>query len=159
MQILTVKYQIKKQPLIQFLIQLENEYSFNFYWLAQGETNANGADDFGSIEYSINGGTTWVQAGAKLRRQTTWLSDFRTDPLWDNQADLRFRVRWQNDASSSIDPPISIDEIVITADVITTASCGTTVQECFNFTNTSCTNNYFSSSNMFSSRKFNDIKL
>ncbi|WP_445905256.1 Ig-like domain-containing protein, partial [Flavobacterium sp.] len=104
---------------------------FNFYWLAQGETNANGADDFGSIEYSINGGTSWVQAGAKLRRQTTWLSDFRSDPLWDNQADLRFRVRWQNDASSSIDPPISIDEIIITADVITTASCGTTVQECF----------------------------
>ena len=110
---------------------------FNFYWLAQGETNANGADDFGSIEYSINGGTTWVQAGAKLRRQTTWLSDFRTDPLWDNQADLRFRVRWQNDASSSIDPPISIDEIVITADVITTASCGTTVQECFTILPTS----------------------
>ncbi|MQP63621.1 hypothetical protein GFJ99_13055, partial [Flavobacterium sp. LMO6] len=104
---------------------------FNFYWLAQGETNASGSDDFGSIEYSINGGTTWVQAGAKLRRQTTWLSDFRTDPLWDNQANLRFRVRWQNDASSSIDPPISIDQIVITADVTSIASCGTTVQECF----------------------------
>ncbi|MQP24648.1 hypothetical protein GFJ94_06180, partial [Flavobacterium sp. LMO8] len=104
---------------------------FNFYWLAQGETNASGSDDFGSIEYSINGGATWVQAGAKLRRQTTWLSDFRTDPLWDNQANLRFRVRWQNDASSSLDPPISIDQIVITADVTSIASCGTTVQECF----------------------------
>ena len=104
---------------------------FNFYWLAQGETNANGADDFGSIEYSLNGGATWIQAGAKLRRQTTWLSDFRTDPSWDNQANLRFRIRWQNDASSSIDPPISIDEVVITADVTSVASCGTTTQECF----------------------------
>ncbi|WP_194097451.1 hypothetical protein, partial [Flavobacterium proteolyticum] len=103
---------------------------FNFYWLAQGETNANGSDDYGSIEYSINGGTTWVMVGAKLRRQTTWLSDFRTDPLWDNQPNLRFRIRWNNDASSSIDPPISIDEIVITADTSTPASCGVTVQEC-----------------------------
>jgi gliding motility-associated-like protein len=103
---------------------------FNFYWLAQGETNANGSDDFGSIEYSINGGTTWIMSGAKLRRQTTWLSDFRTDPLWDNQANLRFRIRWNNDASSSVDPPISIDEIVITADSSTIASCGSTVNEC-----------------------------
>jgi gliding motility-associated-like protein len=103
---------------------------FNFYWLAQGETNASGSDDYGSIEYSINGGVSWILSGAKLRRQTTWLSDFRTDPLWDNQANLRFRIRWNNDASSSIDPPISIDEIIITADSTSVASCGSTVNEC-----------------------------
>ena len=104
---------------------------FSFYWLAQGETNGNGANDFGVIEYSINGGVAWIQAGVVLRRQTTWLADSRTDPSWSNQADLRFRIRWENDNASSVDPPLAIDQITITADANLPAGCATTVQECY----------------------------
>ena len=98
----------------------------SFYWLAQGETS--GQDDFGSIEYSLNGGA-FVQIGAKLRNQTTWINTTLTDPSWSNQASLVFRIRWQNDASSSVDPPLAIDQFIVTADV--TTSCPSTVQECF----------------------------
>ncbi len=98
---------------------------FNFYWLGKGDASGN---DYGAIEYSTNGGTTWTQAGAKLFNKTTWFSDLRTDPSWSGQANLRFRIKWVNNASSSIDPPIAIDHIVITADLTTT--CSSTVQEC-----------------------------
>lgn len=101
--------------------------TLSFVWLAQGETS--GTDDFGAIEYSTNNGATWTQAGAKLRNQTTWLSDSRTDPSWANQTNLKFRIRWMNDASSSVDPPLAIDELIVTADVSST--CTNTVQECY----------------------------
>ncbi len=98
----------------------------SFYWLGKGDASGN---DYGAIEYSLNGGTTWIQAGAKLFNKTTWFADSRTDPSWSNLANLKFRIRWSNNASSSIDPPIAIDHIVITADLITT--CSSTVQQCF----------------------------
>jgi gliding motility-associated-like protein len=98
---------------------------FSFYWLAKGDVSGN---DYGSIEYSINGGTTWTQAGAKLFNQTTWLSDSRTDPSWSNQANLRFRIVWINNAASSTDPPLAIDHIGITGSVSST--CSSTINEC-----------------------------
>ncbi len=99
----------------------------SFYWLGDGDAN-----DYAALEYSINGGTTWVQAGAKLNNQTTWVLGTRTDPSWANQANLRFRFRWINNASSSQDPPICIDQITITGDQ--TNTCSSTVHQCFTLT-------------------------
>ncbi|MFY7739824.1 MAG: hypothetical protein ACOVQC_04845, partial [Flavobacterium sp.] len=98
----------------------------SFYYINKGTD----IDDYGSLEYSINGGTTWIQAGANLTGHTTWFNQITTLPAWDNQASLLFRIRWRNDASSSSDPPLCIDEILITALETIPTSCGSTVQEC-----------------------------
>ncbi len=100
--------------------------TFSFYWLGKGDASGN---DYGAIEYSTNGGTTWTQAGAKLYNQNTWTLGSRTDASWSNQANLRFRIVWRNNTSSSIDPPLAIDHVVITGDQ--TTACDSTVTECF----------------------------
>lgn len=100
---------------------------FGFYWLGDGDAN-----DYAILEYSLNGGGTWTQAGAKLNNQTSWIQGSRTDPSWANQANLMFRFSWINNSSSSQDPPIAIDQIVITADV--PSNCTNTIQECFTIT-------------------------
>ena len=87
-------------------------------------------DDFGALEYSTNGGSTWTQAGANLTGKTAWFNQVTTLPAWNNQASLLFRFRWKNDASSSSDPPLCLDEIIVTAQETAVASCGSTKQEC-----------------------------
>ena len=87
-------------------------------------------DDFGALEYSTNGGASWTQAGANLTGKTTWFNQVTTLPAWNNQPSLLFRFRWKNDASSSSDPPLCIDEIIVTAQETAVASCGSTKQEC-----------------------------
>lgn len=99
----------------------------SFYWLNKGSD----ADDKGVVEYSINGGTNWIQSGSSLIGQTNWTLATMTNPAWDNQPNLLFRFRWLNDGSASSDPPLCLDEIKITAQQASTASCGTTVTECF----------------------------
>lgn len=100
--------------------------TFSFYWLGKGDASGN---DYGAIEYSTNGGSTWVQVGAKLYNQPTWTLGSRTDASWANQSSLRFRIIWKNNTSSSIDPPLAIDHILITADA--TTACDSTQTECF----------------------------
>jgi gliding motility-associated-like protein len=99
----------------------------SFYWMGDGD-----ASDYGSLEYSLNGGSTWTIAGAKLNNQTSWVAATRTDPSWANQSNLKFRFRWINNASSSQDPPICIDQITITGDQ--TSTCTSTVSQCFTIT-------------------------
>jgi gliding motility-associated-like protein len=95
----------------------------SFYWLGDGDAN-----DYAILESSIDGGTTWVQAGAILNNQTTWIQTTRTSPTWANLANLRFRFKWINNSSSSQDPPIAIDQIVITADA--PATCPAQATQC-----------------------------
>ncbi|MFY7884310.1 MAG: hypothetical protein ACOVOV_05635, partial [Dolichospermum sp.] len=104
--------------------------TFNFYFICRSAD----VDDYGTLEYSINGGTTWIQAGANLSGATVWTNRVTTLPAWDNQPSLLFRLRWRNDASASSDPPLSIDQIIITAQTTAVASCGLTVQECITIT-------------------------
>jgi gliding motility-associated-like protein len=100
--------------------------TFNFYFICRSAD----VDDYGTLEYSINGGTTWIQAGANLSGATVWTNRVTTLPAWDNQPSLLFRLRWRNDASASSDPPLSVDQITITAQTTAVTSCGTTIQEC-----------------------------
>ena len=95
----------------------------SFYWLGDGDAN-----DYAILESSIDGGTTWVQAGAILNNQTTWIQTTRTSATWANIANLRFRFKWINNSSSSQDPPIAIDQIVVTADA--PASCPSQATQC-----------------------------
>ena len=100
---------------------------FTFKWLAKGDNSGN---DYGQIEYSTNG-TAWLAAGSKLNGQPAWQGLTLTDPAWDNQATLSFRIRWVNNASSSLDPPLAVDDITITSQSTTPSVCGQKIQECF----------------------------
>ena len=118
----------------------DQKFTLNTPLITSGKTNVSvsfqyinkGSDinDFGALEYSTNGGTTWIQAGANLTGKTTWFNQVTTLPAWDNQSSLLFRFRWKNNASSSSDPPLCLDEIIITAQETVVASCGSTKQEC-----------------------------
>jgi gliding motility-associated-like protein len=97
--------------------------TISFYWLGDGDVN-----DYAILESSIDGGITWLQAGAILNNQTTWIQTTRTSPTWANISNLRFRFKWINNSSSSQDPPIAIDQIVITADA--PATCPAQATQC-----------------------------
>ncbi len=101
--------------------------TFDFYYL----NNPTDSDDHGALEYSIDGGSTWTQSGANLFGQANWHNETISDPAWDNQPSLLFRITWTNDSGSSTDPPLALDQITITAQQPGSASCSVTVQECF----------------------------
>ena len=100
---------------------------FTCKWLAKGDNSGN---DYGKIEYSTNG-TAWTPVGNKLNGQPAWQGLTLTDPAWDNQATLYFRIRWVNNASSSLDPPLAVDDITITSQSTSPSVCGQKIQECF----------------------------
>lgn len=100
-----------------------------FYWLGKGDASGN---DYGVLEYSLNNGATWTQNGGKLFNQTTWKLETMTNPAWNNVASIKFRFRWRNNASSSTDPPLAVDQFVVKGDI--TNPCTNTIRECFTIT-------------------------
>ena len=86
--------------------------SLSFYYLCNAGTNINYR---GRLYYSIDGGISWVQK-AEYSGISNWTLDTQTDPSWNNVPDLRFAYMWfQNGGSSGVqDPPLAVDEIVVT---------------------------------------------
>ena len=86
--------------------------SLSFYYLCNAGTNINYR---GRLYYSIDGGISWVQK-AEFSGISNWTLDTQTDPSWNNVPDLRFAYMWfQNGGSSGVqDPPLAVDEIVVT---------------------------------------------
>lgn len=90
----------------------ETDVAFKFWYLSQGD----GANANGSVEYSIDGGTTWETTGVLLANNPDWTQLSIEISAFDNQADLRFRFRWQNnDTGTGGNLALSIDEIQITS--------------------------------------------
>ncbi|MCR9171238.1 MAG: T9SS type A sorting domain-containing protein [bacterium] len=84
--------------------------TLSFWYLCQGLTGT----AFGTLEYSIDGGTTWTPTGTVYQNTGAWTQESVTLPAWDNVAALSFRYRWQNTSSGSgTDPSFSIDDILI----------------------------------------------
>jgi hypothetical protein len=83
--------------------------SFNCWFLCGGEPG----ESYGNVEYSIDGGTTWLPIGNELSGTYAWESLSITDPAFDNQATLRFAFHWRNE-NSGTNPPLSVDELSIT---------------------------------------------
>jgi len=100
----------------------------DFWWLNVGSNNA-----IGEVYYSTDMGTTWTMVtGTSYFNQGTWTQESLTDAAWDNQATLRFGIRFYNhDAASGSDPALSIDDFEISA----TASCMPTSSS---FSETAC---------------------
>jgi len=80
----------------------------SFYYICAGD-----AMSYGSLEYSLDNGTTWTTASA-YSGVTTWTNTSVSLPIWDNQPSLRFRFRWQN-GGSGVDPAFSVDDMEISA--------------------------------------------
>lgn len=100
----------------------------DFWWLNVGSANA-----IGELYYSTDMGSTWTMVtGTSYFNQGSWTQESLTDAAWDNQATLRFGIRFYNhDAASGSDPALSIDDFEISA----TAACTATSSA---FSDTAC---------------------
>jgi gliding motility-associated-like protein len=89
--------------------------TMSFWLLCNGDAIATDAY-FGRTYYSIDGGTTWIQNPTTYAQIDTWTQVTVTNPVFDNQADLRFAFMWvQNSANEFVaaDPAFSIDDVKI----------------------------------------------
>lgn len=83
--------------------------NFDFWWMCAGSSTA-----FGELYYSLDGGTTWTLKQSNFNNTTNWAQTVITDPLWSNQASLKFAFRFSNTtASTAADPPFCVDQIVV----------------------------------------------
>ncbi|GAB5417182.1 MAG: hypothetical protein Crog4KO_20480 [Crocinitomicaceae bacterium] len=84
--------------------------TLSFWYLCQGLTNI----AFGTLEYSIDGGSTWTPTGTTYQNTGAWTQETVSLPAWDNVGALTFRFRWQNtNSGSGTDPSFSIDEVLV----------------------------------------------
>ncbi len=109
--------------------------NLNFWYLCYGDAIATDAY-YGKTYYSIDGGITWVQNPVTYAQVGSWTQTSITNPLFSNQADLRFAFVWvQNSANEGVaqDPSFSIDQI----SVVGTSGGGSAPVANFNMSNTS----------------------
>lgn len=86
-----------------------------FDWIGMGEIGA----DYAVIEYSTDGGTTWTDTWTQVlgelcvTGQGQWQETSITLPaILNEQADLRFALRWRNDNNGiGTDPSFAVDNI------------------------------------------------
>jgi hypothetical protein len=89
--------------------------TLSFWLLCNGDAIATDAY-FGRTYYSIDGGSTWIQNPTTYVQIDTWTQVTVTNPIFDNQADLRFAFMWVQNSSNEFaaaDPAFSIDDIKI----------------------------------------------
>lgn len=82
--------------------------TLSFYYLCAGVSGS----AYGTIEYSLDNGGSWVGTGTNYVNISAWTSANVTLPAWDNAASLSFRFRWQN-GSTGNDPAFAIDQLSI----------------------------------------------
>lgn len=88
------------------------DVNFTFFWLAEGNTNA-----YGEVYYSINNGP-WVQTGlSQYKNQNLWKYEIITDPIFNNQPNVRFGFRWVNGAGG---PPLNMSFAIDDINVVGT---------------------------------------
>jgi len=86
--------------------------SVSFWYLCKGETG----DAYGNLEYSIDGGQNWLSIGPDLVDTANWGQLIITDPVFDNQENLRFAFHWRNSAvGTGGDQALAIDQFQIDA--------------------------------------------
>lgn len=94
--------------------------SLSFWYLCAGQTSLS----FGTLEYSIDGGTTWTGTGTEYSGVSSWTQETVSLPAWDNAAAFKIRFKWQNGAGG-LDPAFSIDEVLIVGTLGSAASVST----------------------------------
>ncbi|MBL4577607.1 MAG: gliding motility-associated C-terminal domain-containing protein [Flavobacteriales bacterium] len=91
---------------------------FNFWWLAMGSPG-----DYGEVFYSVDGGLTWIPTTnsisglSRYSGKSKWNFGRVTDPGMVGVPDLRFALKWTNDAINTNDSiPFAVDDIMIVAE-------------------------------------------
>jgi hypothetical protein len=82
--------------------------TLSFIYLCDGASGS----AYGVVEYSTNGGSSWTAASSNYSGVSVWTNATISLPAFDNQANLKFRFRWQN-GSSGNDPAFAVDEVLI----------------------------------------------
>lgn len=91
-----------------------------FDYVCNGELDAGVYYDFGSLWYSINGGTSWLPIPSStayyqgVTTKTTVTVSLPSNA--NNITTLKLGFRWDNDNSVGNAPPFGIDNIVVTGD-------------------------------------------
>ncbi len=112
----------------------QTNLSLNFDWIGIGEVG----DDFATLQYSIDGGVTWIDIQVMTGGTTCgsgqgqWANSIIALPIaCENQADLRFAFNWQNSNNGAgTDPSFAVNDMELT-----TPSVGTSVTADFNADN------------------------
>lgn len=104
----------------------------SFWYLSAGQTGTS----YGTMEYSVNGGSTWTSTGTNYVNTSTWTQESVTFPAWNNAAAFKVRFKWQN-GGGGVDPAFSVDQVLIVGTPSATNSISTTndvtpISWCFN---------------------------
>jgi PKD repeat protein len=83
-----------------------------FAWRCMGQTDI----DYGTMRYSIDGGTNWVELPTKYQDQDSWACATVNLPVsCENISTLKLGFRWRNDNDGvGSDPTFAIDDLVVT---------------------------------------------
>jgi len=88
-----------------------NNVTLEFIYLCDGASGTS----YGVVEYSTDNGANWTAASTQYSGVSTWTDASITLPAFNNQAQLKFRFRWQNGGTGN-DPAFAVDEVVITGE-------------------------------------------
>jgi len=82
-----------------------------FFWRSNGEAGV----DYGTVQYSTNGGNSWTDHTTKYQNQSSFQTETIALPAAaENISNLQIAFKWQNDANSmGNDPSFAIDDISI----------------------------------------------
>lgn len=82
-----------------------------FTWSCQGDPG----DDYGSVRYSTNGGSTWVDLPTEYSNNPSWLcATVNLPAACENIPNLRLGFRWRNSGDGiGTDPSFNIDNVVL----------------------------------------------
>jgi len=110
--------------------------NIDFWWLANG-----GADNYGELFYSVDGGTTWTQETSTMTYtgEVLWTNETITNAAWDSQASLMFGFRFVNGVPGGTPtyfPSFSIDdfEVIGTPGACSNSTSSFTTTSCFSYT-------------------------
>ncbi len=80
--------------------------------------NGEGSNDYGSLRYSIDGGTNWTDLPTIYSATSAWTCETVTLPVaCENIATLKIAFRWRNNGNNAgADPPMNLDNVLIRAD-------------------------------------------
>jgi len=128
----------------------QTNLEFRFDWIGVGQANI----DFADLEYSIDGGTTWIAVWTQTPGNTCaggqgeWAEEIVNLPVaLENQADVRFAYRWRNNNDElGSDPSFAVNNLRLFADAsaggppnasFTASSTDICEQDCISLTDNS----------------------
>ena len=107
----------------------KSNLQLTFDYICNGELTSGVVYDYGTLWYSVDGGTNWLQMNS-TKYQGISAKATLTVPLpaaANNVANLKIAFRWDNDNSVGTQPPFGIDNIVLKGDVRSAAAVQSTV--------------------------------